>query len=58
MARYQYNLKLVVEVETDRDPLEVHGRLDALFDSAKPRVSLLVHNVNPPLRLEDTPEGQ
>ena len=51
MARFVYNLKLVVEVDTTRDPNEVATRLDGLFDAAKTRVRQLVRNLNPPITI-------
>lgn len=51
MARYVYNLKLVVEVDTTRDQQEVATRLDGLFEAAKTRVRTLVKNLNPPVTI-------
>lgn len=51
MARREFNLKLVVIVETERDPRELQARLDGLFETAKTRVRTLCRNLNPPVQI-------
>jgi hypothetical protein len=51
LARYQLNLKLVVDVETDAPPEAVQARLDGLFETAKTRVRQLVRNAPVPIAI-------